>query len=256
LIRNAGANWMAMTFISIAAIIAIGVFGSIRNWPQHLCTPHEPHGPCFRQWLSALSPIIALLLALWIALPQMEAARKSADAAKKSLDLAADGQRAWLNPTMIILKEVPTIGNVVKVDLIYTNSGREPASNISQRHELRIVEGELVRNVSYEFQMPAPNCDGVVEIADGIVVYPTTSAPLKQYQQEIDPTLFANPSQKAKFSERVMNKTTRVVATGCFAYHSVNRSHISAYCYWLDYSPSSLSEPWLWRTCDSGHKAT
>ncbi|MGJ5205071.1 hypothetical protein [Bradyrhizobium sp. HKCCYLR20261] len=287
---------MLAAFVLAVVIAAVAV---LRRWPDHLCVKGESHVTCFRSWLSAVSPIIALIVAIGIALPQMEAARHSAESAErsanaadqsasttaKSLELSATGQRAWLNPARIVLEEPPALDQIVKAGVVFTNNGREPAFDIGQRHELRVIEGYLVSAGSINFDIPPPNCDGVVPVTSGIVVYPSMSGLIDQYQHPIDPTLLADPSQKANYSKHVMESTAILVATGCMAYRTGLRARRSAYCYWLDLSPligeqrarnhsdavGSILEQqrppradlgrvnqqkWIWRACEKGHQAT
>jgi hypothetical protein len=123
------------------------------------------------------------------------------EAATKSLNLATDAQRAWVSPTGITFATPAKAGELVNVGIVYTNSGKEPALNVGQRHEIHIVEGKLMDPPSYAFPKPSPSCSGVDAQNDGIVVYPGNGTS-GQYQQRIDPTSIADHSRRAAFSEK------------------------------------------------------
>jgi hypothetical protein len=174
-------------------------------------------------------------------------------------------QRAWIAPRGIIRDkdQIYEVGQALNIRVIYSNTGKEPAVDIDQRHEQIIVPGECSAASGCAFKTPAePNCVGLLPISGGAIAFPASTIGENGtggYEAIIAPEKANNGSisgYPVRITEAVHVKIAIIVARGCFAYMTDGTRHTSAYCYKFDGSRAGYDmSKWEWRPCDVGYFA-
>jgi len=113
---------MILTILLFIVLIALG----IGIFSGALCAECENRAVCFRSWLAATAPVVALVIAGVIAWPQLQATKTSADVAEKTLKIT---QRA---DVLVFPSSVKGFGGngEVQFDLLLRNNGPTPANDL------------------------------------------------------------------------------------------------------------------------------
>jgi hypothetical protein len=83
-------------------------------------------------WIALFTVVLAVEtgISLRILSKTDEALHKTSESTDKIRELTEANNRAWLAPLPAIINQIPTVGNLAKVALTYTNVGHSPATNI------------------------------------------------------------------------------------------------------------------------------
>jgi hypothetical protein len=92
-----------------------------------------------------------------------------------------------------------------------------------------------------------------------MVVYPGTIVNENGngvYDEIVPPRALSAPANPVVITKSVNDRTSIIVAKGCFAYLTAETTHVSAYCYKFDGSRTDLDmSKWEWRPCEVGYYA-
>jgi hypothetical protein len=183
-------------------------------------------------------------------------AKNLARAARRSVEIAEGGQRAWIAPTGVIFA-VPfaeTEGIVIRV--FYRNSGQQPALGVifnANTYALDAVragrdESQPTALVASDAKLLVPNtaCDDSAVTAQGNVVYPSaTASDFADFPLSPDKT---RPGLKADVAagRRIL------YFNGCFSYIAGGQIRRSALCEYLFIGPKGQMD---FRVCPAGNLA-
>ncbi|MGC2412835.1 MAG: hypothetical protein WA459_09115 [Stellaceae bacterium] len=166
-------------------------------------------------------------------------------------------QRAWIAPAMMELDRQLKDGPPLLVSVLYFNTGKYPALDISH-HE----EGHIYNTPNgwddWDNMVLVPNttCDAIFPIVGRDVAYPAAGIAAK-----IDYRVIAEGKGSeagittADIIKDIIKRDRTFYVNGCFAYDSLGRARYSAYCFFLATDRDFPVEQWRFKNCPSGNWA-
>ena len=172
-------------------------------------------------------------------------------------------RRAWLSPINLGIKGILGAGgspDYVQLSVDYQNTGREPALNVAFYVSAKLFDAASPKRLG-----DAPNtltaaditlldennaCDNLLPIVTGATAYPSTAA---RYQ--ISSNIF--PAQWSTIYEMTtwLTENTKILyVNGCFSYTTIEQTHYSKFCQYLQIESGLLAEI-PFKNCPSGNWA-
>jgi hypothetical protein len=154
--------------------------------------------------------------------------KESKRASNIAHDALVASNRAWLGPIDAILNGPIQTGQQIKVLIVFENTGKEPALDVSN-----IAGGGITMPFSAaeaaQQQRTGPfggvpfNACAQVAPQDGYpAIFPTAT---RHMQADIQQTFIAD--------EAILNGSRTFFVHGCAAYRTMGEIHTSEYCFWL-----------------------
>jgi hypothetical protein len=176
---------------------------------------------------------------------QAEASIASSETAQSSLVAA---NRAWIAPISITLIEPLNESRQPGLNLLYRNTGREPALNFTgtgRTGSITTQDPFTEKGIWGENKLDISLCEKAELTAGGDqVVYPLAN---NTYRLQA----FANQVNTA----RLLKAQEVLYVQACFAYDTMGFRRISVVCMYLAPDLSKPSEQWEFRYCPTGNHA-
>jgi hypothetical protein len=172
-------------------------------------------------------------------------------------------RRAWLSPINVEIKGVLGTGdnpNYVQLGIVFQNTGREPAVNVSFYASVKLFDAASPRrlgdalNTLSAADIPLldenDSCDQLLPLMTGATAYPSTAA---RYQ--INTNILPSASSTIYELTTWLTEHQKILyINGCFTYTTVDELHHSKFCEYLFIEGGLLSET-PFKNCPSGNSA-
>lgn len=156
-------------------------------------------------------------------------------------DATMRANRAWLTPNRSRYVVPPSAGGPAKIEIIYGNSGHEPAEGFVAQQEFATVQSGLVGNISsYDLLDHAEFvgaqttfskiCDQANPPPEGTLDEGPPQYPSSPY--ELTYPLKVDAGSLPHYADIVSGNRTLIIH-GCFAYRTFGRIHKSEYCMFI-----------------------
>ncbi len=157
---------------------------------------------------------------------QAKAALEQAEVAKEATIAARDAtvisSRAWIGPTGATIDKEPTRGSDIKIEITYTNSGKQPGIGFSPTGAPVIMDINDIDGILNVINKNISDCTYAATVPGGQVVYPTTGFSGKQQHFII---------KKEEVDDGLIAGTKAIFVPGCFTYETFGEAHHSAFCF-------------------------
>ena len=152
--------------------------------------------------------------------------------------ITKQSERAWLSPVAGLLQQPFEVDKVIRIAVAFTNTGREPAFDVTYAQENAIVKAPAFDDWA-TFSVGKNNtCDGLMPRPGALAVYPS-SAGLATAFRTFDSGSGTNPLTATK---SVIDGTFTYYMHGCVAYRTFGDVHHSAFCFVI-YNPANRAAP-------------
>jgi hypothetical protein len=185
------------------------------------------------------------------------AAKQSAEAAAENAQTAHEvyvaSQRAWLSPQNAFINPDTPIskGAPLRIEVIYSNSGREPALDFNSRLEgaTELPPPHWQTGEWVDFRVRKNNtCEGLNPIENGPVIYPILSAFAPPR------SIFTGINDSIRLAQ-IATAQVVLAMQGCLVYNTYGKRRESAFCFFLAPILNINPDKWTFRDCFSGNHA-
>jgi hypothetical protein len=158
-----------------------------------------------------------------------------------------EANRAWIAPINAILEGPLIKGQPVPVEVIYQNTGKEPAIDTNNGGDSGITmplspaEADQQQLVG-PFRNAESKCVGVKPRGGSPAIFPTGPV-----QMSIERTVLAD--------DAILNGSRTFYVEGCIAYNTMGETHTSSYCFWLGRHIDPQTKLRQFQTCIGGFHA-
>lgn len=164
-----------------------------------------------------------------LAASAVAATQAVADAATKQWQIADNGfresQRAWVGPVLASFESEPMTGKSVPIDIVYQNTGREPAFNASSDVYVESISVPVEKAHEKEWRKMLDDCTSAKTHAGGQVIYPNNNGgAFSTYNLKYT-------SNATLIDDAVIKGNKLILVQGCFRYTSMGMQRHSFFCF-------------------------
>lgn len=139
--------------------------------------------------------------------------------------------RAWIAIVNANLEAAIEVGQPVRSNLLYRNSGQSPALKVVYR--MRVSRSTFLPNKS--LPLPQTNICDEVEFPGIITVFPSDKPSQTYFPQ----------SRRPAIDRAIIDGKESLIWDGCFKYETYKKPRKTRFCYWLRQDGDS----WYWQDC-------
>jgi hypothetical protein len=157
-----------------------------------------------------------------------------ADAAKKYADTTSLAQRAWVGPVDANLTGGLTVGQGVKIDIQYGNTGREPGVQFVAIGTFKVFPLAEWNNgaAAASIAQTGKDCMASRMTVEAPTQVAFPSAGFASYHMHVDSASEGTPAGERITASDTLVKGDEIIAfRGCFTYHSIFQLHHTAFCF-------------------------
>jgi hypothetical protein len=155
-----------------------------------------------------------------------------------------ESQRAWIAPSVQLIGPIAK-DQVLKIRVIFGNSGKEPALNTVRQSSFGVAPLTLTNDNTPIMGRFADNneCASLSPKNGSLTVYPTSA------------NYFWDLLMPINIDDDILNAKKLIFLNACFVYESFQKRHESAFCFYLRPEWGVPPDKWVFNHCPSGNYA-